>query len=220
MSNTDSFIEEVTEEVRRDKLYGYLRRYGWIGAAAVVLLVGGAAFNEYQRANARAAAQNFGNAVFAALQLETPPERVAALQAIETNPENEPVRALLTAAQAANDEGGTADPQAAKRALEAIAANGDIPTIYRDMARVRLLLLGDAVERDARLALINVLSVDGQPFRITALEQRALIHVEMGEQTEAVDLLNRIIADAQTSQGQRQRATQLIVSLGGTLDES
>ena len=30
MSNPDSFIEEVTEEVRRDKLFALFRKYGWI----------------------------------------------------------------------------------------------------------------------------------------------------------------------------------------------
>ena len=45
MSNPDSFIREVTEEVRRDRLYGYVRRYGWIAALLVLLVVGGAAWN-------------------------------------------------------------------------------------------------------------------------------------------------------------------------------
>ena len=41
MSDTDSFIEEVTEEVRRDQLYKYVRKYGWIAIALVVGVVGG-----------------------------------------------------------------------------------------------------------------------------------------------------------------------------------
>ncbi|WP_159075214.1 hypothetical protein [Celeribacter baekdonensis] len=41
MSQTDSFIDEVTEEVRRDKFYAFLRRFGWIGILAVCVLVGG-----------------------------------------------------------------------------------------------------------------------------------------------------------------------------------
>ena len=44
MSETDSFIDEVTEEVRRDKLFALFRKYGWIGIAAVLLIVGGAAW--------------------------------------------------------------------------------------------------------------------------------------------------------------------------------
>ena len=46
MSDTDSFIDEVTEEVRRDRMYLLLRRWGWVGVVAVILIVGGAAFNE------------------------------------------------------------------------------------------------------------------------------------------------------------------------------
>lgn len=220
MSNTDSFIEEVTEEVRRDKLYGYLRRYGWIGVAVVVVLVGGAAFSEYQRATARAQAQNFGDALFAALQNDTAQARVDALQAIETTPENLPIQALLTASEATNTADGSSDPQAARTALESVASNAALPEIYRDMARIRLVLLGDGVDRDDRLALISALSVDGHAFRIMAQEQRALIHIQDGEPVAAIDLLNAIASDAESTQGQRQRAAQLIVSLGGELDES
>ena len=38
MSESDSFIQEVTEEVRRERLFRYLRRYGWIGVVAVVVI--------------------------------------------------------------------------------------------------------------------------------------------------------------------------------------
>ena len=50
MSDTDSFIEEVSEEVRRDRLFKLMKRYGWIAILAVLLLVGGAAFNEVRKA--------------------------------------------------------------------------------------------------------------------------------------------------------------------------
>ena len=36
VSDTDSFIAEVNEEVRREQLYGYLRKYGWIAVVAVL----------------------------------------------------------------------------------------------------------------------------------------------------------------------------------------
>ena len=37
VSNPESFIQEVTEEVRRDRLYSYFRKYGWIPALIVVV---------------------------------------------------------------------------------------------------------------------------------------------------------------------------------------
>ncbi|MFD1808819.1 hypothetical protein ACFSHQ_13850 [Gemmobacter lanyuensis] len=40
MSNPESFIDEVTEEVRRDKLFATFRKYGWIGILAVLGIVG------------------------------------------------------------------------------------------------------------------------------------------------------------------------------------
>ncbi|KKK62940.1 hypothetical protein LCGC14_2999320, partial [marine sediment metagenome] len=75
MSNTDSFIDEVTEEVRRERLFGFLRRYGWIAVLAVVLIVGGAAYNEWRNASERAEAQAFGDALLAALEADSPEAR-------------------------------------------------------------------------------------------------------------------------------------------------
>ena len=49
MSTPDSFIDEVTEEVRRDRLYALLRKYGWVGIAVVVAIVGWASWTEYPR---------------------------------------------------------------------------------------------------------------------------------------------------------------------------
>ena len=57
MHESDSFISEVSEEVRRDRLYAGLRRYGWLIAALVVLIVGGAAFNEWRKLSRQASAQ-------------------------------------------------------------------------------------------------------------------------------------------------------------------
>ena len=69
MSNPDSFIDEVTEEVRRDRLFAMFRKYGWIGILAVVVVVGGAAWNEWQKARAEARAEAFGDALLDAFDL-------------------------------------------------------------------------------------------------------------------------------------------------------
>ena len=102
MSDTDSFIDEVNEEVRRDRFYFMLKRYGWIAVLAVILLVGGAAWNEYQKAQARAEAETLGDAMFAALSAEDTAARAAAFEKIEaTNPRAGAMLGLLTAAEQA-----------------------------------------------------------------------------------------------------------------------
>ena len=79
MSETDSFIDEVTEEVRRDRLFGLMRRYGWIAVLAVLLIVGGAAYREYSRASDQSAARALGDALLAALDTEDTDARSSAL---------------------------------------------------------------------------------------------------------------------------------------------
>ncbi len=83
MSQSESFIEEVTEEVRRDRLFGLMRRYGWIAILVVLALVGGAAWNEWRKAQDAAAAQAAGDALIAALSADDSAARVSALREVE-----------------------------------------------------------------------------------------------------------------------------------------
>ena len=80
MADSDSFINEVTEEVRRDRLYALFRRWAWLAILIVVVAVGGAAFLEYRRSQTETAAQGFGDSVIAALDGDAPGDRIAALE--------------------------------------------------------------------------------------------------------------------------------------------
>ena len=82
MSDTDSFIAEVSEDLRRDRLYGYARKYGWIVALAIVAVVGGTALSEYRAGAAQRAAEARGDAILAALDAEDDTARTAALLAL------------------------------------------------------------------------------------------------------------------------------------------
>ena len=59
----------------------------------------------------------------------------------------------------------------------------------------------------------------GNPFRLLAVEQRAFAEVEMGETEAALTSLEGILADAEATEDLRRRARQLIVALGGSLDQ-
>ena len=51
MSLNDSFIKEVSEEVRRDKLFKYIKKYSWFGFVAIFIIVSIVAFNEWKKNN-------------------------------------------------------------------------------------------------------------------------------------------------------------------------
>jgi len=102
VANEDSFINEVTEEVRRDRLYALMRRYGWIAVLAVIVIVGGASWNEWRKAQSRAVAEAKGDALISALQAESPEARASALAEVEANddPSGQAILGLLQAAAA------------------------------------------------------------------------------------------------------------------------
>lgn len=212
MSNPDSFIDEVTEEVRRDRIYGLLRRYGWIGLLIVALIVGGAAWTEWQKAQAKAQAEAFGDALLDALDQDGPAERLSALQAVDAAGAAD--RSALRDLLAASDP--EADRAAALAALERIAADGAVSQVYRDLAVLRRVLLsGTEMEIAARRAALDPLAVPGRAFRTLALEQLAYLEVEAGNAQAAITQLRALSSDHEAPTGLRQRAEQMIVALGG-----
>ena len=119
MSNPESFIDEVTEEVRRDKLFATFRKYGWIGILAVLGIVGGTAWTEWQKSQAEAEARAFGDALMMATDASTPEDRRAALAQVQATGEKAAVLNLLIASDPAED--ATATLEALNR-IEADAA--------------------------------------------------------------------------------------------------
>ncbi|MEL6643938.1 MAG: tetratricopeptide repeat protein [Pseudomonadota bacterium] len=214
MANEDSFITEVSDEVRRERLFGYLRRYGWIAILAVIVLVGGAAFNEWRKAQARAQAEALGDGILQALEGDDAAARVEALGALEADGTGAAILSMIRSAQQA--EAG--DRAAAIAQVQAIAGNGTIDALYRDLAVLKLVQLqGEDVSPADRRARLEPLTARGAPYRPLALELIALSHVDDGDTEAALAVLNDILADGETPQGLRRRASQLIVALGGTL---
>lgn len=214
MAEQDSFISEVTEEVRRDRLFLLIRRYGWIAALAVFGIVGGAAWFEWQKAQARADAEARGDAVMAAMGEETAERRANAIAAIEGDGQVSALLAMLAASQSADaDTAGAAIDR-----LTAVSGDEAITPIYRDLATLKLVSLDDTLSPDDKLARLEPLTIGGAPYRALALEAMALAHVEAGQSEEALKILTDLLSDSDATQGLRNRASQLIVALGGELD--
>ncbi|WP_019953900.1 tetratricopeptide repeat protein [Yoonia vestfoldensis] len=209
MSNPDSFIDEVTEEMRREKLFGYLRRYGWIAVLIVLGIVGGTAWNEYRQAQDRAAAEAAGDALLAALAENDEAARATAMSGVAAEGNAAVIAALLTAST--QEEAGDIDAAAAT--LGAVASDAAAPAIYRDLAAIKAAML-PVGETPARLAALEALAQPGQPFRLLALEQMAYLTLETGDQPGAVAILRQIAEDAAVTRGLSERVQTLLIALG------
>lgn len=212
MSHPDSFLEEVTEEVRRDRLIRFLRRNAvWI-AAALILIIGAAALNEWQKARARAAAEARGDALFAALEAETPAERRAALADIEVPGDDGAAFLALHRAIAALAEG---DRAAAADLLRGVASSADVSPGMRDVSRLKLVATThDSLGAEERLDILDQLIVEGHALRALALEQRAMIRLAQGDRTAAVADLTTIADDGAAQEPVRNRAEDMLMVLG------
>lgn len=211
MSNPESFIDEVTDEVRRDKLFTAFRKYGWIGVVAVLGIVGGAAYSEWQKSQAQAQARAFGDALLAAIEAETPAARRDALAAVPAGGEDAALVQMLLASDPAEDKAATL------AALDRVIADTTQPDLWRDMAGLRRVMVAgaDMALADRRAAL-EPLAAAGRPFRVLAAEQLAYLLVEEGKTPEAIDALQALLQDQEAPGGLRSRAAQMIVALGGT----
>lgn len=214
MSNPDSFIEEVTEEVRRDRLFGLFRKYGWIGILAVVAIVGGAAWNEWSKSRAEARAQAFGDAIIDALDTGTPEERRTAFAAI---PADAAQGALLQLVLSSDKDGSREENLAS---LDKVAADATLSPAYRDLAVLRrVLLAGSDMALADRRAALQAIAVAGRPYRTLAEEQLAYLLVEEDKTDEAIAAMITLVQDQAASDGLRARLGQMIKVLGGTVPD-
>lgn len=214
MSNSDSFIDEVAEEVRRDRLFSYVKRYGWIAILAVLLIVGGASYNEWTKARERASAEDLGDAILAAITLEDLVARGAALTEIEA--QGPASRAIID--MMASSELLESDPAAAAALLLSVADDAQVQSIYRQIATLKAAMIDGSGLSDAeRRERLDGLALGTGVVRLMAEEQIAYMEIAAGDMAGALARLQQVSADAESTPGLRRRATQVIVALGGEL---
>lgn len=208
-NQNDSFIDEVTDELRRDRLYGAFRRYGWIGILAILLIVGGAAWREYSQSRDRAAAENWGDAVLAAVEDQDP----EAIRAVD--PAGSAGRKGLADLLAANAFVQAGDEAKAADALRDVAGDETVGTTLRDLAQLKLVMLeGQDMDPSERDAMLTRLSRAGAPFELLALEQKAVALVGAGRSEDAITLIRQIQQKDGLSEGLRRRLSEMMIALG------
>ncbi len=209
MSESDSFIEEVSEEVRRDKLFKLFRKYGWVLVLVVVAIVGGTAYNEWIKAKRETQARLNGDLMQAAAAAGD----TARLEAIISSDTPLAVVALFEKANLLLEAG---DPVAAVAALRAITTNLEAPAVYTDLAWLKIVMLDGAnMPESERNGAYERLTAPGAPYRLLAQEQRAMQYVRDGDSDAALAALSAILEDPGVTPALRNRAQQLMVALGG-----
>jgi len=203
-------MQEVSEEVRKDRFYRILKKWGWVGIALIVALVGGASFNEWNKDSKINSARNLGDRVLAAIASKD----VIDLKEIEIKNVSQDIfiKNLMSVILFSDDK-----LDAAKKALEEIGGIPGITKTYKDLNAFKLgllLLKSGNLTGEERFGVFEALVEPGSPFRSLAKEQQALILIEQGKIELAIKTLVEITDDSETTDTLRRRVTQLRISLG------
>ncbi len=206
---TDSFISEVSEELRRDRMNRAFRRYGPFMAGAVILLVAASAGYEYWRYETRTATRASGGILASAARSDEPAEAFAT--ASKTLTGGPAIVADLAAATAYMQE-GKAD--AALPLYKNVEDAEGVEPLYRQLATLRAIMAQiGAAPADELLNELTPLTQTDAPFAPLALEIEAGLRLEKGDFEGARASLTAAQADPRTSAGQRQRMESLLNSL-------
>lgn len=218
----ETFLREVDEELRKERLNNFVSRYGWAIVAAIVLLIGavGGFLWWQERRGAQADAQ--ADMLVNALDLTESGNRNGAATVINELAESD-VEGYRAAAlfSRANAQITANQIPAAIATLRGIADNQDLDEAYRQAALVRQTVLEfDALQPQVVIQRLGPLARPGQPWFGTAGELVAVAHLKMGRPNLAGPLFAAIGRDENVPPSIRTRAIQMAGSLGiNAIDE-
>ena len=204
MSENESFIDEVTEEVRRDKLYLFLRRYGWIPGVIIAAIILGSIFVEIKSNNKRVNSEKLGDFLSKSLNDNNLDIKITSSE-ISDLLGSKSLVSLMIKAKNLEDK---SKYKSAIAAYETILTLDSTPQSLRDFVKFKLLLLikDDSTRVDKLLAdLIN----PDNSFNLLALEQKVLKNIIEEDYKEASSNLDLLISDPKASQAMVSRANQI-----------
>ena len=181
MSLNDSFIKEVSEEVRRDKLFKYIKKYSWIGIIAILIIVFIVAYNEWKKNYEKINYQSNGDELTLVLNKfsndqdfndyssyiakNKPGYSLAILNPLFLSQKNNVKTKLQYLRNLENDESS--------------------PQVLRDLALFYQFHLGEKTY-DEKFQILNKLSGPDRPFRLLAIEGKINLFLEKGLYNEAL----------------------------------
>jgi hypothetical protein len=210
LSESDSFIHEVTEEVRQDRMFAFWKRWGPYVLGGIVLIVAAAALWSWKAAEERRDAEARGTALLAA-DATSPEARQALIDQIE------PPAQIVAEFAAAAELGRSGDAAEAARRYRGIAARGDVAEHYGELALLQAVRL-EAGSADPAAALAELAPlIDDSPYALLARELAAALHLRAGDREAAHAELQAILADPRATASLRLRAQEMLTASGGDL---
>ncbi len=213
----DNFIQEIDEELRREKQLALWRKYGRFvvaGALGLVIVVAAVVgWRQYQANRVTTAGLAYQDATVAAEAGRTEEALAAFARLAGSAPAGYAELARLQQAAALARQGDTAS---AAEIYDAMSRDRSVQEPFRQLA---LMLYGyaalDGTDPDALAARLDPLAGPAGPWRHSALELKALVERRRGNHAAAQEIFKGLADDPMTPPSIRARAAELL-ALGGS----
>jgi hypothetical protein len=202
-------FQEIDEDLRRDRMARLWARYGKYAIALAVLIViataAAVAYQNWRLQQQQALGLKYAETTFA-LRDGDQAKAVTGFEGLAA--EDKASYGLLARIQAAALKAKGSDKEGGLAALSAIAADGSVEPVYRDLATVLDGLYSvDQAKPDEVIARMKPLA-EG-PWRYTALEVTALAELKAGNKADALKTYQGLADDLAAPASLRSRATEI-----------
>jgi hypothetical protein len=213
---SETFLREVDENLRRDQMRDFGKKYGgWLVAAVILFLAASGGWIWWKQHQEKLSGEQVeqlgeiyrnigaGNTKNAAQQLDALSN--SGRKAVGAS-------AAFASAALAIQQG---DSRAAIAKYRELAGNSSLPQAYRDIALIRQTALEfDQIRPQEVITRLEPLAKPDSPWFGTAGEMTAMALIKQGKKAEAGRIFAAIAKDKSVSGPIRERAVQIAASLG------
>ncbi len=191
MVESESFIKEVSEEVKRDNLFKFLNKFKWPLFALIILFIATVSVYEYYKFSKKARAQKNGEFLVSATEnLKNNGQTVT--EAIDNKFLS--VFIKLNEAKYFEEKG---DIKRATAAYEYIIGRHGENKFFNHYSKFQLYLMdpAESLSDKKKIDVLDELSVPDGPFKLLALEQKLYLYVKISDLDNIKSHVKLILSD-------------------------
>ena len=177
MVESESFIKEVSEEVKRDKLFKLLNKFKWSLFSFIILLVGAVGGYEYYKFDKKQRAQRNGEFLVSAIEnLENNG------QTVTEEIDNKFISVLIKLNEAKYFE-EKGDTKSATEAYKYIINKYGENKFFNHYSKFQLYLMdpAESLSDKEKIEVLDELSAPDGPLKLLALEQKLYLYVKIND---------------------------------------
>jgi hypothetical protein len=214
--DSDTFLREVDDELRRERVTSFFTRYGsWIIGGVLLLLAAIGGWIYWQHSQATAAGEASEKLIQVVEQLDGHNARAAAGTIDELAGSDRPGYRIAGLFARANAQIQTNAIPAAIDTLKSIAGDDSAPQPYRDVALIRQTQLEfDRLNPNEVIQRLQPFAQTGNPWHGSAGEMMGVALMKAGHPDQAARVFEALARDLSVPDSIRARATQLASTLG------